>query len=687
MGGSKFIPIVIAGLVGLFIGWLMGPDVGEVESRVADVQSSVQNQVASLSSEITAHREEVAAQQAAIAQQVGAIQTQVAGLGEQLAAQAEQSAQAANAATAAVGTRVQEAIGPIQQRMDALSAALGEQTTNVTNELTTQFDALKAEIATLGETQNSLAEQMTAAQQQADQRAADQQAALEEFRTAQAAQPAQPAQGAGDGDAGAGGGDGAMALLEQVGATGAVLFAEQAAIFGGTELTLASVDADTGSASFDVGGEEQSVSTGDQVAISDSCALTLVGVAGNAAFVSADGCATQQAKTQDTGESAGSTTGSGSGDAAALAEEIGATGAILLPGQAAIFGDAQLDLASVDGDNGAASVTVSGGEPQDVAAGDSIDLGGGCSVTLTGVAAGAAYFASAECGGGSPDAAGQPAATGADGATAQGGTDAAAAQEQTGEGEAQAASGQSETDAASSQASGSSDGLTIGEAQSFGDIRVFVSSIREDGATLSVIGVGRQTVAVGEAFDAGNGCAITVDSVEDRRVSLSAEGCEGGTQAEAAPSGSDANEQAPQDAAPAAGGASDEAGNAQAPSGDAAPAAAAPDAAPAEEAPAEAASDEQQASGDEASAAPPAEDQASSGEGGSEGTPVGRTARFGDTAIFVSSIGENEATLFDVATKTRDVVEVGSSYETESGCSVTVDAIEAGRVTLSSSGC
>ena len=34
MGGSKFIPIVVALVVGLFIGWLLGPDVDDVSENV-----------------------------------------------------------------------------------------------------------------------------------------------------------------------------------------------------------------------------------------------------------------------------------------------------------------------------------------------------------------------------------------------------------------------------------------------------------------------------------------------------------------------------------------------------------------------------------------------------------------------------------------------------------------------------
>ncbi|MFD2237322.1 hypothetical protein [Aureimonas populi] len=84
-------------------------------------------------------------------------------------------------------------------------------------------------------------------------------------------------------------------------------------------------------------------------------------------------------------------------EAGRLAAQIGATGAVLLPGQAAIFGGTRLDLSGLDLEAGTASVTPEGGEPQSVSEGETVDLSETCTVRLAGVASGAAYLAPENC--------------------------------------------------------------------------------------------------------------------------------------------------------------------------------------------------------------------------------------------------------------------------------------------------
>ncbi|WP_102959000.1 hypothetical protein [Mangrovicella endophytica] len=87
----------------------------------------------------------------------------------------------------------------------------------------------------------------------------------------------------------------------------------------------------------------------------------------------------------------------GGDQAAGFAGEIGSTGAILLPNQTAIFGTSRLGVASLSAEAGIATLRAGDQNPTDVAAGSSVDLGNGCSVTLVGVAAGAAYLKSNGC--------------------------------------------------------------------------------------------------------------------------------------------------------------------------------------------------------------------------------------------------------------------------------------------------
>jgi hypothetical protein len=84
-------------------------------------------------------------------------------------------------------------------------------------------------------------------------------------------------------------------------------------------------------------------------------------------------------------------------EAGRLAGEIGATGAVLLPGQGAIFGGNRIDLTEIDAQGGTATMTPQGGEAASVSEGDTVELSETCTVRLAGIASGAAYLAPEEC--------------------------------------------------------------------------------------------------------------------------------------------------------------------------------------------------------------------------------------------------------------------------------------------------
>ncbi|MEF2553070.1 hypothetical protein VQ042_17155 [Aurantimonas sp. A2-1-M11] len=369
--------------------------------------------------------------------------------------------------------------------------------------------------------------------------------------------------------------------------------------------------------------------------------------------------------------SAENAAGAGGSDPAALAGQIGNTGAILLPGQSAIFGGTPVALVAIAAETGNATLAVAGGDEQDVAAGSSIDVGNNCQVTVAGIAAGAAYLGSQDCAdatapasGGetqqaeaapaeaapAPEAAASPDTAAAGDAASSQAPAAEAPAEQPAEAAEAPAEQPAETaaaDAAPAADPAGDQSLPIGDTAIFGETRVFVSAIGEDNATLFVVGGdGRQTVAVGEALDAGNGCSVTVESISDGQVTLAGDNCAGGTgEAQAAPeSGEDTAASTPQGAI-----------------------------APAAEAPAQA---EPEAPA-EASAAAPA---------GDGGITVGQTATFGDKKVFVSGLINNGAVLYVVGGG-RQQVETGSSADLGDGCTAVLDRVENRTVFMTPNGC
>ncbi|SMC99687.1 hypothetical protein SAMN06297251_1171 [Fulvimarina manganoxydans] len=556
MGGSKFIPIVVAGLIGLFLGWLLGPDVGDVEEQMSSVQSSM------------------AEQQDAIAQQVGALQTQIQALNEQVAGQADSAGKTVTDAVGGIRSDLQTSIEELRNASGQATSSAQEQISQVASDVSNRLQSIEQTVGQLGE--------------RLDQ--------------------ASSGSSAGDQGNGQGGGD----LAGRVGPNGAILLPEQAALFGNTRVDLVSVSGDQ--ATISVGGQEQTVSSGDSVDLSGDCSVSLAGVSGGAAFLSAEGCSSGGS---DASASGGS---SGGGDAGRLASQIGPTGAILLPEQAAIFAGTQVNLVSIDESAGTASVAVGGTDQSTVSAGDSIDIAENCSLTLAGVASGAAYFSSEGCGNAPSSGQGQG---------------EAASNQSSGSGGASSSDNQSASNQAASGSDGSSSGGTssggdsygVGQTASIGDARIFVSGVSDSGATLYSADGGRKRVDVGSTYDAGNGCAVTVQAVEGGRVTLSQCGAGGGQNASNASSGSgsDAGGQAQQAASSSSNGQS----------------------------------------------------------GGGESYGIGETASFGDARVFISAVSDSGATLFPAGGSDRQMVEVGSSMDIGNGCTVTVNGVEGSRVQLS----
>ena len=559
MGGSKFIPIVVAGLIGLFLGWLLGPDVGDVEDQMSSVQSSM------------------AEQQDAIAQQVGALQTQIQALNEEVAGRADNAGQAVTDAVGGIKSDLQSSIEELRNASSQATSSAQEQMSQVANDLSNRLQTIEQTVGQLGE------------------------------RLDQA--------GSASSGGGQGGGEGGGDLADRVGPNGAILLPEQAALFGNSRVDLVSVSGDQ--ATISVGGQEQTVSSGDSVDLAGDCSVSLAGVSGGAAFLSAEGCAAGGSNASASGGS------SGGGDAGQLASQIGPTGAILLPEQAAIFAGTQVNLVSIDEGAGTASVAVGGTDQSTVSAGDSIEIADDCSLTLAGVASGAAYFSSEGCGNAPSSSAGQ----------------SASSQSSSNEQSASSQPASSGNGGSSSASAPSGDSYGVGETASIGDARIFVSGVSDSGATLFSADGGRKRVDVGSTYDAGNGCMVTVQAVESGRVTLSECGAGGGQAAsDASSSSSEAS----------TGSASNSGGQAT-----------------------------------QASGASNAGQSAGGQSGGGESYGIGETASFGDARVFVSAVSDSGATLFPAGGSDRQTVEVGSSMDLGNGCTVTVNGVEGGRAQLS----
>lgn len=229
----RIVPLLIAGFVGLLIGWLLGPDIDEVREDVAARLDAQLPQIAALQNGLTGLEQRIAA--------VPSPDQAIASLNQRLDAMQATVSQQADA----IAARVQEQSTAVQEQ-----ARQGLQT--VTGEVQQQLESLQGEIAALS-------------------------ARLDE----QPAQPSAPAEGV----------DEATQLASEIGATGAVLLPGQAALFGGGRVDLISLDAQAGTAVLRAeGGEEATVEADASVEVTPSCTVRLAGVAGGAAYLMPEEC-------------------------------------------------------------------------------------------------------------------------------------------------------------------------------------------------------------------------------------------------------------------------------------------------------------------------------------------------------------------------------------------------------------
>jgi hypothetical protein len=577
MGGTSFIPIVIAGLVGLLIGGLLGPDFDDFEESVAQRVAVLEAPLAQIRADVAALNQRVpetpAAATSGIEQGVTALQTRVEQLAAEMVARNEALSQAMQGPAVAI-TGIEQGIIAVQAGVQHLAA-----------ELAARSDALSQTVQ------------------------------------AQA------------GQAGANAAEAVSALQARIDQLGAEIVARNEAMQGPTAA---------------VAGIEQGI----------------IELQAGVQHLAAELANRADAVTAANGDQA-------SADARALAAQVGGTGAILLPDQLAIFGGNPVLLSAISEEAATATLAAVGSEPREIAAGGAVDLGNGCSVTLAGVAAGAAYLSSEGCESAAPPAA-EATAAAAQATPQPEPAETPAAEAEPGATGAPAASAEipaaaPATDAPAAEAADTG-ALPVGATATYGDTRIFVSGITGTEATLLVAGGsgGRERIAIGQSFDAGNGCTVTVDAIENGLVSLSAEGCG----ADAAP------------AAPAQGGEP----AAPAPAEEAAPAVApaAPAAVPAPPA----ASPEPAVPAAEEAATPqaPAAAPAPTAAGAPGGITTGRTAILGEQRVFLSGVSGTEATLHFVGYGRR-LMPAGARADFSNGCTVTVDRIEGGTVYLSAEGC
>ncbi len=528
MGGSRFIPIVIAGLVGLLIGWWAAPDIDEASETMA-------GQIEELKAPI------------------GQIQTNVEALSTRLSEPAVDTGDgAATEAVTVLGSRFDQLTNELQSRTDAITQAVQEQAGQAAGGVAAKLDEIAAQLKS-----------------------------LEERIATNASQPPAPS-----------GDDPAALAEQIGASGAILLPGQAAIFGGSTvRLSAISAENGSATLAVD-NGESQEIASSEAIKIAEACEVSVAGVAAGAAYLAAQGCAQAAAsapqaatapeapvdgqpaaqvapeEAQTDSEQAASTGGEQAtsetdAQAAAPAEEQQATAAPASPaaqpdsqqtaetasdpqsddgnsatvptGGTAVFGDTRVFVSAIGESD--ASLFVAGKGRQTVATGSALDAGNGCMVTVAGIENGQVQLTAEGCGGeGQAAAASDGAQPTAETTTetavptaeeqptdAAGSRTEAAPAAETGEAAAPAA-GEPAPPANGETASPAS-GLTTGQTSTFGEKKVFVSAVSDSGATLQVIGGDRQQVETGGAIDLGDGCAVTLDKVEDRSAFLTGAGC------------------------------------------------------------------------------------------------------------------------------------------------------------------
>jgi len=114
MGSSRFLPLVIAGLIGLFVGWLFGPDVDDIEEAQTARFDQLDAKIAALQAPLTAV-------QAAVAEQAKASAAPLPALAD-LTTKVDAIAVAVSAEVKS-GVALGTGLADLQAKLDALAAA------------------------------------------------------------------------------------------------------------------------------------------------------------------------------------------------------------------------------------------------------------------------------------------------------------------------------------------------------------------------------------------------------------------------------------------------------------------------------------------------------------------------------------------------------------------------------------
>lgn len=228
---TRAAPIVVAGVAGILVGYLLAPNVSAV-------------------------REDFAArfnEQTPLIQQ---LQSSVANIEARVGAMPD-----ADALHAAITEQLAAAEGRLATQTETLGTQLSEQAGTVPEELTSAIEETRTGIEDLRSQVETLSEELSSMREEV---AAGAQAPRE---------------------------DEAGRLANEVGASGAVLLAGQAALFGGTRVYLDEIDVEGGTATMTAqGAEAMQVDAGETVEISPTCSLRLAGVAANAAYLAPEDC-------------------------------------------------------------------------------------------------------------------------------------------------------------------------------------------------------------------------------------------------------------------------------------------------------------------------------------------------------------------------------------------------------------
>ncbi len=568
MGGSKFIPLVVAGFVGLLIGWLMGPDIDDAQEELSQRIDALQGPIGDVSTRVQAVEGQVA-QLAATppADPAAAVQPIVAQVATDLVARLD----ALNAKVDAQAGAMAQGLAPLQQSVaelvarpasaggafESLAGAVGPGGAillagqgAVFGSARVQLDSVEASGATVSVSDGQPTPLASGASVDVGPGCSVTLAGVAgpaaflkpegcgASDPAAAPPPAAPAAPAPQQQAAASAAPAAAAAPTAGGAT-ASLSTGQSATFGSTSVFLSGVRDGTATL-FTQDGGRKPVAVGQSLDVGNGCTVTVQSIEGGSATLAASGC--DGAAPAGGSEQAAVAPASAPAPAPAPATEPAAPapaapatppapaaaapaasgeGQTVPVGGTARFGESSVFLSGLV--DGGATLFVPGGSRQSVQTGGTIDANG-CTVTLVAVGEGTATLQG--CGGAAAPAAPSPApAASAAPAVAPAPAPAPAPAAPAPAAAPQPTAAPAADAAAAPAAGGDTAQLTTGQTATFGAARIFVSAITDGGATLYVVGQGPQTVQPGASVDAGNGCTVTLSSIENRTATLQASGC------------------------------------------------------------------------------------------------------------------------------------------------------------------